>query len=96
MKLTIKAVNFEMAEKLEKYIDKKTKRYEKLLGEKGEMEVRMNVVKRETAMNKETKVRVLGVGQELFASEVCDTFEQGLDQSLDAINRQLERLKEKK
>lgn len=96
MKLTIKAVNFDMAEKLEKYIDKKTKKYEKLLGENGEMEVRMTVIKRETAQNKETKVRVLGVGPELFASEVSDTFEQGLDGSLDAINRQLERQKEKK
>ncbi len=96
MKLTIKAVNFDMAEKLEKYIDKKTKRYEKLLGESGELEVRMDVIKRETALNKETKVRILGLGQDLFASEVCDTFEQGLDQSLDAISRQLERLKEKK
>lgn len=96
MKITVKAINFEMAEKLEKYIDKKTQRYEKLLGEKGEMEIRMTVIKRETALNKETKVRIWGVGQELFASEVCDTFEQGLDQSLDALNKQLERLKEKK
>ena len=96
MKLTIKAVNFDMAEKLEKYIDKKTKRYDKLLGEDAEMEIRMTVVKRETALNKETKVRVMGLGTELFASDTRDTFEEGIDQVLDAINRQIEKQKEKK
>ena len=85
-----------MAEKLEKYIDKKTRKYDKLLGEKGEMEIRMSVVKPETALNKETKLRILGVGQEIFASEVCDTFEQGIDKTLEAVNRQLEKLKDKK
>ena len=29
MKLNVKAVNFEIAERLEKYIEKKTRRYEK-------------------------------------------------------------------
>lgn len=96
MKLTVKAVNFDMAEKLEKYIDKKTKRYAKMLYENAEIEIRMSVVKPETALNKETKVRLLGMGPELFASGVYDTFEQGIDKCLDAINSQLEKVKEKK
>lgn len=96
MKLTVKAVNFDMAEKLENYIDKKTKKYSKLLHEDAEMEIRMSVVKPETVMNKETKIRIMGMGAELFASGVYDTFEQGLDKSLDAINTQLEKYKEKK
>ena len=96
MKLTVKADNFDMAEKLENYIDKKTAKYTKLLHEDAVMEVRMSVVKPETAMNKETKIRVIGMGAELFASGVYDTFEQGLDKSLDAINTQLEKLKEQK
>ncbi len=96
MKLTVKAVNFDMAEKLEKYIDKKTKKYGKILYENAEMEIRMNVVKPETAMNKETKIRIMGMGAELFASGVYDTFEQGIDKCLDAINTQLEKVKEKK
>lgn len=96
MKLTVKAINFDMAEKLESYIDKKTKKYHKLLGEDAEMEVRMNVVKPETARNKETKIRVLGMGPELFSSQISDTFEQALDLALDAVNKQLEKAKEKK
>ena len=96
MKLTVKAVNFEMAERLEKYIDKKTKRYEKVLNNAGaELQIRMSVIKPETNLNKETKVRVIGNGPEMFAEKVCDTFEQGLDQCLDIIDRQIEKLKDR-
>jgi putative sigma-54 modulation protein len=95
MKLNTQAVNFEIAERLEKHIEKKTKRYEKLLPESAEMEIRMTVVKPETNLNKETAIRVLGVGSELFAQKVCDTFEQGIDDCLEAIDKQLEKRKDK-
>jgi putative sigma-54 modulation protein len=96
MKLTVNAVNFEIAERLEKYIEKKTKRYEKILNNAGaEMEIRMTVIKPETNLNKETKVRVIGNGPEMFAEKVCDTFEQGLDQCLEVIDRQVEKLKDR-
>ena len=95
MKLNTQAVNFEIAEHLEKHIEKKTKRYEKLLPESAEMEIRMTVVKPETNLNKETAIRVLGVGSELFAQKVCDTFEQGIDDCLEAIEKQLEKRKDK-
>ena len=95
MKLNTQAVNFEIAERLEKHIEKKTKRYEKLLPESAEMEIRMTVVKPETNLNKETAIRVLGVGSELFAQKVCDTFEQGIDDCLEAIEKPLEKRKDK-
>ena len=95
MKLNTQAVNFEIAERLEKHIEKKTKRYEKLLPESAEMEIRLSVVKPETNMNKETLVRVIGMGAELFAQKLCDTFEQGVDDCLEAIEKQLERHKDK-
>lgn len=94
MKLTINAVNFEMAEHLEKYIDKKTRRYERLLNNEGaEMLIRLTVVKPETNLNKHAQVRILGNGPEMFAEKTCDTFEQALDLSLEALDRQIERLK---
>ena len=95
MKLNVQAVNFEIAERLEKHIEKKTKRYEKLLPESAEMVIRMTVVKPETNLNKETHVRVVGVGSELFAQKVCDTFEQGVDDCLEAIEKQIEKQKDK-
>lgn len=95
MKLNVYAVNFDMTEKLNQYIEKKTKKYNKNLSEAAEMEFRLTVIKRETVMNKETQLRILGLGQEIFAQKVCNTFEQGVDETLSAIERQLDRLKEK-
>lgn len=95
MKLNIQSVNFDIAERLTQHIEKKTHRYEKLLPAGAEMEVRMTVIKRETNMNKETQIRVLGMGAELFAQKVCDTFEQGVDECLEAIEKQLEKLQKK-
>ena len=95
MKLNTQAVNFEIAERLEKHIEKKTKRYEKLLPESAEMEIRLTVVKPETNLNKETTIRVLGLGSELFAQKVCDTFEEGIDDCLEAVEKQLEKCKDK-
>jgi len=91
MKLNIQAVNFEMAKHLEEFIEKKTNRFAKHLKEEDEVEVRMTVVKPATNLNKETQVRIAG----LFAEKTCDTFEEGLSECLDAIEKQLERRKDK-
>ena len=92
MKLITQAVNFEIAAHLEKYIEKKTRRYEKLLSPSAELEIRMTVVKPETNLNKETAIRILGMGMDLYAQKVCDTFEQGIDECLEALDKQLEKL----
>lgn len=95
MKLNKQAVNFEIAERLEKYIEKKTRRYEKLLAPTAEMDIRMTVVKPETNLNKEATIRIVGMGIELFAQKTCDTLEQAIDECLEAIERQLEKHKDK-
>ncbi len=95
MKLNTQAVNFEMAERLEKHIEKKTRRYEKLLTPSAEMDIRMTVVKPETNLNKETTIRIIGMGPEMFAQKTCDTFEQGIDECLEALEKQVEKLKDR-
>ena len=55
----------------------------------------MKVVKPETAVNKEVNVKVSVSGKELFAQEVCDTFEEGIDKSVESLTRQLSKNKEK-
>ena len=95
MKLNTQAVNFEIANRLEQHIAQKTKRYEKLLTPSAEMDIRMTVVKPETNLNKEVTIRITGIGAELFAQKTCDTFEQAIDECLEAIDRQLEKQKDK-
>lgn len=95
MKLNTQAVNFEMATRLEQHIEKKTKRFEKLLPDSAELDIRMTVIKRETNLNKEATVRIIGLGAELFAEKTCDTFEQAIDECLEALERQLEKQKDR-
>lgn len=96
MKLTINPVNFDIAERLSKYIVKKTNRYNKILNNPGaEMEIRMTVVKPETNQNKEATIRIIGNGAEMFAEKTCDTFEQAIDIALEAIDKQIEKMKDK-
>lgn len=96
MKLNVKPVNFEIAERLEKYITKKTARYDKLLNNpSAEMEIRMTVIKPESALNKQTQIRIIGNGPEMFAEKICDSFEQGIDLALEALDKQIEKLKDR-
>ena len=55
----------------------------------------MKVVKPAVAMNKEVEVVLLGLNSKLCASKVADTFEQAADECIEALEKQLKRLKEK-
>lgn len=97
MEATIKAIHFDITEKLVSFINKKidklVRRYEMI----SEAEVTLTVVKPETAMNKEAGVKLAVPGQsDLFASKTADTFEEAIDLCLGALEKQLEKIKEKK
>lgn len=87
MRISIQAVNFEMAQKLEQFIQKKTARFGKHLSDDEEVIIRMTVDKPATAHNKTTSVRI----GDLFAEKTADTFEDGLHECLDAMEHQIER-----
>ncbi|MCQ2332420.1 MAG: HPF/RaiA family ribosome-associated protein [Paludibacteraceae bacterium] len=89
MKVNIQAVNFEIAKKLNDYIEKKCSRFERHLKDNDELMIKLTLVKRETAMNKEAQVRI----GNLFAEKVCDTFEEAIANCIDALYGQLERRK---
>lgn len=94
MEVNIKAIHFDISDKLlaftNKKLDKLARRFESL----ADVEVTYTLVKPETSNNKEAgvEVHVPGAGK-LFASKTADSFEEALDLSLDAIERQLERTK---
>jgi hypothetical protein len=49
----------------------------------------MSVIKPQTNLNKEVKIRIAG----LFAEKTADTFEEGIDACLNALEGQLEKRK---
>jgi len=89
MKLTIQAVNFEMAQSLEDFIQKKTRKLLPLLPDSETMVVHLKLVKPQTNLNKQVQIR-LG---DAFVSKVCDTFEQSFQQCIDVIERHIEQSK---
>lgn len=94
MEATIKAIHFDASEKLVSFINKKIDRMARRFEAISEAEVVMKVVKPETANNKEVQVKFrIPTGADLFASKTTDTFEQAIDECLDALERQLEKNK---
>ena len=95
MEVMVKTVKFDATEKLQEFAAKKAQKLEKFCSEIRKVEVSLKVVKPATALNKQASITVSLPGEELFAEKICDTFEEAIDQSLLAIEKQLGRFKEK-
>ena len=95
MDIRIQAINFEASEKLQDYIQKRVSKLSRFYDEIDRAEVSLKVVKPETAMNKETAIRLAVRGNDLYAQKVGDTFEETVDLCADTLTRQLEKYKEK-
>lgn len=96
MDVNIQAINFDASEKLVAFVNKKVDRLVRHFPDINTVEVKLTVVKPETAMNKEAVINVLVPGNEFVANKVADTFEEAVDLSLEAINKMAEKAKEKK
>ena len=97
MEIKIKAIHFDATAKLEDFINKKVDKLVKHHEEIASVEVNLKVVKPETAMNKEAAIKLLVPQRDdLFASKVADSFEEAVDQCVDALKRQLEKARKDK
>lgn len=97
MEVQIKAIHFDISEKLVAFVNKKveklTRRYDFIT----DAEVNLRLVKPETAKNKEAGIKLSVPGSpDPFASKTADTFEEAVDLSLEALEPQLEKAKVKK
>ncbi len=95
MEIKIQAVRFDATEKLQAFVEKKVEKLSKSFEDIKTAEVTLKVVKPATAMNKETALQVSVPGSQLFVEKTCDTFEEGIDQCVDAMKVQLTKYKEK-
>jgi putative sigma-54 modulation protein len=95
MKLRIQSINFDATTTLESYINKKTLKLEKFFDEIISIEVYLKVVKPETSTNKEAEIKVSVPNVDFFASKTCDSFEEAVDLTLEAIDKQIRKYNEK-
>lgn len=97
MEINIKAIHFDATAKLKEFIVKKINRLARHNEAITNADVTLKVVKPETAMNKEAAIKIVVPQQDdVFASKIANTFEEAVDLALEAIDRQLEKLKAKK
>lgn len=97
MDIRIQAIHFEVSDRLVDFINKKVDRLARRFNAIDKVEVTLKVVKPETAKNKEVVI-VVSVPQnaDVVANKVADSFEEAVDLALEAIERQLEKNKDKK
>ena len=93
MEANIKAIHFDISEKLVAFVNKKIERFECIT----EADVNLRLIKPETALNKEAGIKLTVPGTpDLFASKTADSFEEAIDLALEALEKQLEKNKDKK
>lgn len=97
MTVHIQALHFEISERLTDFINKKAERLARHYPDIDTFDATLKVVKPETAMNKEVTLRVTMPGSyEMIGNKIADTFEEAVDTSIEAIERQLEKKKTQK
>lgn len=95
MEIKIKSIHFDATTALEQFIEKKVSKLSQFYDGILEAEVILKVIKPEVALNKEAQLKLRVAHSEMFASKVSDTFEQSVDDAVDALQKQLLKFKEK-
>ncbi|MDR0939574.1 MAG: ribosome-associated translation inhibitor RaiA [Mediterranea sp.] len=95
MEIRVQSIHFDATEQLQAFIQKKVTKLERFYEDITRAEVSLKVTKPETAANKEAGIKLLVPNGELYASKVCDTFEEAIDLDVEALEKQLIKYKEK-
>ena len=96
MDVRIQAIHFDATEKLVAFINKKAERLQRHYPDITTVDVKLTVVKPETAMNKEAVISVVAPKNDFVATKVADSFEEAIDLCLEAVGKMAEKAKEKK
>ncbi len=95
MKVKIQSIKFDVKEQLNKHIEKKVRKIEKIYDKISHLDIYLKVEKPETASNKTVEIKATAPNAEFFASKTYNTFEEAIDSGVEAIERQILKHKEK-
>ncbi|MEI8112074.1 MAG: ribosome-associated translation inhibitor RaiA [Bacteroidia bacterium] len=96
MNIQLNTVHFTADQKLTDFVNKKVSKLDTYLEGIIGAEVILKVVKPETVNNKIAEIKLSIPGYDnLFAEKQADTFEEAIDLAIEAIRRQLTKVKEK-
>ncbi len=96
MNIQLNTVHFTADQKLTDFVNKKVSKLDTYLEGIIGAEVILKVVKPETVNNKIAEIKLSIPGYDnLFAEKQADTFEEAIDLAIEAVRRQLTKVKEK-
>ncbi|HPW90713.1 MAG TPA: ribosome-associated translation inhibitor RaiA [Paludibacteraceae bacterium] len=96
MEIRIQAVKFDASDRLQAHIEKKVTKLEKIFDSILTVDVYLKVVKPEAENNKEVNIKVNATNAEFFAAKVANTFEQAVDECVEALEKQIKKQKDKR
>ena len=95
MNVTIQSIKFDADKKLVDFIEKKIEKVEKFFDGIVGAEVFLRVENTQDLENKRADIKLSIPGNDLFAEKTCKTFEEAVDQCIEALKRQVVKAKEK-
>ncbi|MEG1574265.1 MAG: ribosome-associated translation inhibitor RaiA [Bacteroidales bacterium] len=96
MDIKIQSIHFDATDQLQDFVGKKVKKLEKYCDEITSVEVSLRVIKPETAQNKEAAIKLMvPKTDDIYSQKTADTFEEAVDNVVDALSKQLQKIKEK-
>jgi len=96
MNIKINDVHFNADQRLVDFINKKVSKLETFFDGIITAEIILKVIKPEASNNKEVELKLSIPGKDyLFAKKQADTFEEATDLTIEAVKRQLSKMKEK-
>ena len=93
MNTTINSVKFKADEKLEKFVNEKVAKLDRMIDNAVKCEVTLKVDKPESDNNKIAEMRLYVPGKDLFVTKQADTFEQAVSDCVDTMKVQIEKYK---
>lgn len=95
MKVNVHAVNFNVDKKLVDFTDERVNKLEKFYDKIISADVFMKVEQMSEKENKVVETKVIVPGDEFIVKKTCKTFEEGVDLSVESLERLLLKRKEK-
>jgi ribosomal subunit interface protein len=93
MNTIINTAKFTADEKLEKFINDKVAKLDRLIDRAVKCEVFLKIDKPESENNKIAEMRLYVPGNDLFVTKQADSFEQAVADCVDALKVQIEKYK---
>lgn len=95
MKLNIQSIHFDADQKLLDIIQAKCDKLDQYFDGIVSGEVFLRVEKSDKRENKLVEIKLIVPGNDLFASKRSASFEEAVDEAVDALRRQVKKLKER-